>query len=80
MHLKRYTTQLILFHHIGQYCSIYDYELLVAFVQSTGCQDAIKLLDDFTKTLSTSILSDLHRKNIALMQSPFMRWNPSVLL
>ena len=47
-----------LFHHIGQYCNIYDYELLVAFVESTGCQEAIKLLDDFTKILSSSILID----------------------
>ena len=48
-----------LFHHIGQYCSIYDCELLVAFVESTGCQEAIKLLDDFIETLSSSILIDL---------------------
>lgn len=51
------TTQL--FHHIGKYCSIYDYELLIAFVESTGCQEAVNLLDDFTKTLSSSILNDL---------------------
>lgn len=48
-----------LFHYIGQYCSIYDYELLVAFVESTECQEAIKLLDDFTKELQSSILCDL---------------------
>ena len=51
------TTELFL--HIGQYCNIYDYELLFAFVESTGCEEAVKLLDDFTKTLSSSILSDL---------------------
>ena len=49
-----------LFHHIGQYCSIYDYELLEAFVESTECEEAIKLLDDFTKELNCSILSDLN--------------------
>ena len=48
-----------LFHYIGRYCSIYDYELLVGLVESTDCQEAMQLLDDFTKTLSTSILSDL---------------------
>ena len=48
-----------LFHHIGRYCSIYDYELFVAFLESTGCQEAINLLDDFTKTISSSILSEL---------------------
>ena len=53
----RNTTEL--FHHIGRYCSIYDYELLTAFVESTECQEAIKLLDDFTKELHNSVLSDL---------------------
>ena len=48
-----------LFYHIGQYCSIYDYELLEAFVKSTECEEAIKLLDDFTKELRHSILSNL---------------------
>ena len=56
---KRIQNTAELFHHIGQYCSIYDYELFVAFVESTGCQEAINLLDDFTKTISSSILSDL---------------------
>ena len=48
-----------LFHHIGQYCNIYDYELLAAFVESTECEEAKKLWDDFTKELDCSILSDL---------------------
>ena len=48
-----------LFIHIGRYCSIYDYELLTAFVEVTKCQEAIKLLDDFTKELHSCILSDL---------------------
>ena len=48
-----------LFHHIGQYCSIYDYELLTAFVEATECQEAIKLLNGFTKELHSSVLSDL---------------------
>ena len=48
-----------LFHHIGQYCSIYDYELLEAFVESIECEEAIKLLDDFTEELRCSVLNDL---------------------
>ena len=48
-----------LFHHIGQYCNIYDYELLEAFVVSTECEEAIKLLDNFTEELRCPILSDL---------------------
>ena len=48
-----------LFHHIGKYCNIYDYELLAAFVDSTECEEAIKLLDDFTEELRSPILSDL---------------------
>ena len=48
-----------LFHHIGLYCSIYDYELLTSFVETTECQEAIKLLDNFTKELHSTVLSDL---------------------
>ena len=32
-----------LFYHIGRSCSIYDYELLEAFVEATGCQEAKKI-------------------------------------
>ena len=57
--LKEINSTIELFHRIGQYCNMYDYELLSAFVVSTECEDAIKLLDDFTETLRSSILSDL---------------------
>ena len=53
----RNTTQL--FHFIGRYCSIYDYELLLSLVESTGCEEAIKLLDDFAEQLKSSILKSL---------------------
>lgn len=48
-----------LFNHIGQYCSVYDYELLETFIGSTEYEEAIKLLDDFTKELHFSVLRDL---------------------
>ena len=48
-----------LFLHILTYCNMYDFELLLAFVESTGCQEAIKLLDDFTEEVRHSILKDL---------------------
>ena len=48
-----------LFHHIAKYCSIYDYDLLEAFVAATECPEATKLLNDFTEELHSSILSDL---------------------
>ena len=48
-----------LFHQIGKYCSMYDFELLLTLVESTECQEAIRLLDDFTKEIRHSILSDL---------------------
>jgi len=51
------TTQL--FHEIGKYCSMYDYELLLALVESTDCKEAIKLLDDFSEQLKDSILRNL---------------------
>ena len=49
-----------LFLWIGKYCSMYDYDLLLALVESTECKEAIKLLDDFSKELHSSILKDLH--------------------
>ena len=48
-----------LFHQIGRYCSMYDFDLLLALVESTECQEAVKLLDDFTEELRCSILRDL---------------------
>ena len=48
-----------LFLHIGKYCSMYDFDLLLALVESTECQEAVKLLDDFAEELRSSILKDL---------------------
>ncbi|XP_065900894.1 uncharacterized protein [Dysidea avara] len=48
-----------LFLWIGKYCSMYDYELLLALVEFTECEETIKLLDDFSKELQSSILKDL---------------------
>ena len=47
------------FHQIGKYCSMYDFELLLALVEYTECEEAIKLLDDFTEEMRHSILKDL---------------------
>ena len=49
----------VLFHQIGKYCSMYDFQLLLAFVVSTDFQEAIQLLNDFTEEVRHSILSDL---------------------
>lgn len=48
-----------LFLWIGRYCSMYDFELLLALVESTGYEEAIKLLDDFAEELRSSVLKDL---------------------
>ena len=48
-----------LFYHIGLCCSIYDYELLEAFVEATGCQEAKAILSSFTNELQNSILKEL---------------------
>ena len=48
-----------LFFQIGIYCSMYDFDLLLAFVESIECEEAIKLLDDFTKEIHHSVLKDL---------------------
>ena len=49
-----------LFHEITKYCSLYDYELLLAFVESVDCDEAMKLLDDFAEKLKNSILQTLN--------------------
>ena len=55
----RITNTKELFLHIGKYCSMYDFDLLLVLVESTECQEAIMLLDDFTEELRCSILKDL---------------------
>jgi len=45
---------------IGRYCRIYDYTLLEAFVESTDCEEAIKVLTDFTDEMHGSILTELN--------------------
>ena len=50
----------VLFHHISRYCSICDYELLEAFVESTCCQEAIEVLNAFTDEMRNSILKELN--------------------
>lgn len=49
-----------LFSHIKKYCSIYDYELLQVFLESLDCNEAINLLEEFTKELKKSILKELN--------------------
>ena len=49
-----------LFFHINKYCNIYDYELLREFLVSLDeCDEAVKLLDDFTEELHHSVLKEL---------------------
>ena len=49
-----------LFHEISIHCTIYDYGLLEAFVESTDCEEAIKVLDTFTGEMHNSILKELN--------------------
>ena len=49
-----------LFHHVSKYCKgIYDYKVLEVMVQASGCQEAIKELNDFTEFLQNSILTEI---------------------
>ena len=53
-------TKLQLFHHVSQYCKgIYDYRVLDVLVQASGCPEAIKELNDFTKLIQNSILTEI---------------------
>ena len=53
------TTTDQLFSLIGEYCTIYDYELLQVFLESLDCDEALNLLEEFTKELNNSILKEL---------------------
>ena len=52
-------TYRMLSHQISKYCSICDYELLEAFVESTDCPEAIEALTTFTDEMHNSILKEL---------------------
>lgn len=60
---------------IGKYCSIYDYELLEAFVESTECPEAINVLTAFTNEMHSSILKELD-----LMSECGKMFNPDDLM
>ncbi|XP_065901883.1 uncharacterized protein [Dysidea avara] len=53
------TNTIELFHEIMKYCTMYDYELLLALAISIGCEESMKLLDDFTEQLKHSVLQNL---------------------
>ena len=57
---NKITTLDELFSHISEYCSIYDYELLQVFLESSDeCDEAVTLLEEFTEELNNSILKEL---------------------
>jgi len=58
-----------LFQKIGKYCSVFDYELLQVLVESTECEEAIKLLEAFTVELNNSIINELHLLSVFQEQS-----------
>jgi len=58
-----------LFQKIGQYCSLYDYELLQKLVESTECDKANKFLEEFTEELNHSILNELNLLSVFQQQS-----------
>ena len=62
-------------HKMGRYCSIYDYQLLEAFVESTECERAIEVLAAFTDEMHSSILKDLD-----LLSDCGKKFNPDDLM
>ena len=62
-------------HKIGLYCTIYDYQLLEAFVESTECTKAIEVLAAFTDEMHNSILKDLD-----LLEDCGKKYNPDDLM
>ena len=57
---SKITTINELFLHINKYCTIFEYKLLQMFLESLDeCDEAVKLLDDFTEELQHSVLKEL---------------------
>lgn len=54
-------TRIELLQHVGLYCKgFYDYEVLDVVINRSNCQEAIRELQDFTKFLHNSILTELN--------------------
>ena len=48
-----------LFFHIGTHCNIFNYDLLMAFLISIDCKEAVRLLEGFTEQLQNSVLEEI---------------------
>ena len=58
--LRRATTVSEVFLFISQKCSMYDYDVLRICINSTDCEEAIQIVENFTKELENSLLKDLN--------------------
>lgn len=58
--LSKATTVSEVFLFIAQKCSMYDYDVLKIYINSTDCKEAIQLVENFTKELENSLLNDLN--------------------
>ena len=58
--LRKATTVSEVFFFISQKCSMYDYDVLKIYINSTDCEEAIQIVEDFTKELENSLLKDLN--------------------
>ena len=58
--LKKATTVSEVFLYISQNCSMYDYDVLKIYINSTDCEEAIQMVENFTKELENSLLKDLN--------------------
>ena len=58
--LRKATTVSEIFLFISQKCSMYDYEVLKIYINSTDCEEASQMVENFTKELEKSLLKDLN--------------------
>ena len=58
--LRKATTVSEVFSFISQKCSMYDYDVLKIYINSTDCEEAVQIVEDFTKELESSLLKDLN--------------------
>ena len=71
--LKHAKTVREVFTYISENCTLYDYKVLKVYINSTDCEEAVKLLNDFTTELQNSLLKQLN------LLSDNLSFNSSVL-
>ena len=72
--LRKATTVVDVFTVIAEKCTMYDYEVVKIYVNSTECKEGIQIVEDFTAELENSLL-----KHMNLLSDDDLRFEVNVL-